>query len=413
MEYGLIGTPLRQSFSPFLHERLDSFPYELRELSEAELPAFFAERNFRGINVTIPYKKAVIPFLDGLSPEAKEIGSVNTVINRDGKLFGYNTDYDGFSALLHRENLCLAGKTVLILGSGGTAATVKAVCRAEKAAAVFCASRTPAGDLISYAEAEKRGGDIDVIVNTTPVGMMPDEDEAPISLAAFPKLTAVLDVIYRPLRTKLLLETEEKKIPAVGGLYMLASQAVSSAKLFLGKKFPPGTAEELYRELLQRERNLVLIGLPASGKTTVGELLSEKLGVPFFDSDGEFVKRFETSVPAFFENFGEEAFRKAEEEILLSLSKERGAVIATGGGAVLSERAMAALRRSGFAVFLDRPLASLSVGEGRPTAADKKALAALAEKRLPLYHRYADCVLSGDHTPKETAEEILRVYREK
>ena len=413
MEYGLIGKPLSQSFSPFLHEKLGSFPYKCQELSEAELSDFFTARDFHGINVTVPYKKAVIPLLDELSPEAKKIGSVNTILNRGGKLYGYNTDFDGFSALLHRENLCLSGKTVLIFGSGGTAATVKAVCHAENAGAVFCVSRNPTGDLISYAEAEKMGDAVDVVINATPCGMMPDEDEALLSLAAFPNLSVVLDVIYRPLRTKLLLEAKEKNIPAVGGLYMLSSQAVFSAELFLDKKFPPETAENLYRELLQRERNLILIGLPASGKTTVGKLLSEKLGVPFFDSDEEIEKRFGMPIFEIFEKYGEPAFRKVEEEILFSLSKKRGAVIATGGGAILSEKAMAALQRNGFVLFLDRSVDSLFVGEGRPTAPDRETLAALSEKRRPSYLHYADHVLSGERTPKASAEKILRIYKEK
>ena len=412
MEYGLIGKPLSQSFSPFLHEKLGSFPYECRELSPDELADFFAKRDFCGINVTVPYKKAVIPFLDELSPEAKEIGSVNTILNRGGRLYGYNTDFDGFSALLRRENVDLSGKTVLILGSGGTAATVKAVCHSENASAVFCVSRTPAGNLISYAEAEKMGSTVDVIINTTPCGMMPDEDETPLSLDAFPKLSAAVDVIYRPLRTKFLLEAKEKNIPAVGGLYMLSSQAVSSAELFLDKKFPPETAETLYRGLLQRERNLILTGLPASGKTTVGKLLAEKLDMPFFDSDGEIEKRFGLPIPEIFEKYGEPAFRKAEEEILLSLSKKRGAVIATGGGAVLSEKAMAALQRSGFVIFLDRPVASLFVGEGRPTAPDRKTLAALSEKRRPHYLRFADQVFSGDMPPEIFSDAIIESYKE-
>lgn len=406
MKYGLIGKPLAQSFSPFLHEKLGSAPYELCEKEPEELEKFFSERDFRGVNVTIPYKKAVIPFLDELSPTAKEIGSVNTVWNENGRLFGENTDFYGLSALLEREKIDLFGKTVLILGSGGTGATAKAVAKAKGAKAIFTASRNPFGDFISYEKAEEWGETIDVLINTTPCGMVPETEKSPLSLAVFPNLSAVVDVIYRPLRTKLLLEAETKGIKTAGGLTMLAAQAVKSAELFLGTMFPEEKTEELYRLLLEKERNIVLIGLPASGKTTVGRLLAEKLGKAFFDSDEMIEKWLGKSIPEIFREQGEPFFRKAEEEVLLELAQKRGAVIATGGGAVLSEKAMTALRQNGILVFMDRPLEKLSVGEDRPTAPDKKALAALAEKRRPLYEKWADLIVSGDKTAEESTGEI-------
>lgn len=411
MKYGLVGLPLAQSFSPFLHQLLGSAPYELCEMTPERLEDFFEKRDFIGVNVTIPYKKTVLPFLDEVSPLAREIGSVNTVWNKNGRLFGENTDFYGLCALLEREQIDLLGKTVFILGSGGTAATAKAVAKKKGAKRIFTVSRTPTGDFLSYEKAQEMGGEADVLINTTPCGMVPDTKKAPLSLEAFPNLSAVVDVIYRPLRTRLLLMAEERGIKTAGGLYMLAAQAARSAALFLGTAVPAEKAEALYEALLEKERNVVLIGLPASGKTTVGRLLAEKWGKEFVDGDEVLEKRFGAAVPTIFREKGEAFFRKEEEQALIELSQKRGAVIATGGGAVLSEEAMTALRQSGALVFLNRPLEKLAIGPGRPTAPDREALFSLSKERRPLYEKWADFSVCGDKTAEEIADEIWETLK--
>ena len=294
MEYGLIGKTLGHSFSKPIHEALGGYPYELKELPcEAAARAFFAARSFRAVNVTIPYKALALEACDEVSEEARAIGAVNTVVNRGGRLFGYNTDFDGFRLLVRRRGVSLAGKTVLILGTGATQRTVRAVCAAEGAAQVLCASRSEKPGALRYEQAAARQ-DVNVIVNASPAGMYPDNGTCLVDLAApgaFPALEAVFDVVYNPLRTRLVQMAGARGVPCAGGLLMLVAQAKYAAELFLGAPIEERRILEIYRGLLAEKAGLALVGMPSCGKTGVGKALAKALKKPFVDADAELVRR--------------------------------------------------------------------------------------------------------------------------
>ncbi len=407
MEYGLIGEKLGHSYSRELHERIGGYPYELRELKPEELGPFLQARDFRGINVTIPYKQAVMPYLDEISETAQRIGAVNTIVNRGGKLIGDNTDYDGMCALIRRCGLPVEGRKALILGTGGTSKTVRAVLSNLGAAEILRVSRSGAEGAVTYAEAAAKHKDAGIIVNTTPVGMFPNEGVSPIDLAAFPRLEGVLDAVYHPLRTELVLDAEARGLPASGGLYMLAAQAVAAAERFLDKCFDDSVLEDAFASLRREKENLVLIGMPTSGKSTVGRLLAAGTGKELLDTD-ELLSRRIGSVPDYIRQHGEAAFRAAEKETIASLSRESGKIIATGGGAILDEGNVRSLKRNGRLVFLDRPLSKLIPAADRPLSASEDRLRELYHFRRPLYLRAADLVISADVPPEAVAAAIRR-----
>ena len=287
--YGIIGKTLTHSFSKEIHERLADYEYERMELSEDELPSFLTERGFAAVNVTMPYKQTVIPYLDEISDVARRIGAVNTLVNRDGKLYGYNTDYDGMKALTMRLNVDLRGKKVLVLGTGGTSKTARAVATDLGAAEVLTVSRKETAEHVSYGQATTLHTDAAVIINTTPCGMYPNTDDTPIDVACFPHLEGVIDVVYNPLRTNLVLDATERGIPAEGGLYMLVVQAVVAAEKFLGVAMDRAKADEVFADLLANKENIVLTGMPGSGKSTVGKQLNID-GYTFVDTDTEVEK---------------------------------------------------------------------------------------------------------------------------
>ena len=408
MEYGLIGERLSHSYSPFIHKAIGDYPYELCELSKSGLSAFFKKRDFRAINVTIPYKETVIPYLDGISPEAAAIGSVNTVVKRGDRLFGYNTDFLGMRALIERRGISLLGKKVLILGTGGTAKTAGAVAAALGAAKIVTVSRKKSKTTATYEEAVTLHRDASILINTTPVGMYPSTEGQPISLTPFSDLEAVFDAIYNPLRSDLIMEATSRGILAEGGLYMLASQAVFASALFFDRAPKAEEIENVYQIVLQKTQSIVFIGMPSSGKSTVGKLLSEKLGRPFFDSDDCLAEELPTSIADYIKSEGEEAFRDKETEVIRRLSARGGLVIATGGGAVLRKENLRLLRKNGLIVFLDRPLSSLTPTIDRPLSSSSDALSALYEKRYPLYCEAADLHLSVCGTPSEIADRLIK-----
>ncbi len=397
MEYGCIGFPLGHSYSEEIHRLIGGYRYELKPLTEEELPAFLNAGEFRGINVTIPYKQAVIPFLSGISDRAKRIGAVNTVVNRNGKLYGDNTGCAGLSALLPRAGIDPCGKKVLILGTGGTAKTAHAVCDSLGARQILRVSRTGKDGALTYEEAVGSHADAEILINTTPCGMYPDTAPAPISLDGFSRLTGVADVIYNPLRTTLRLKAEERGIPSAGGLYMLVAQAVAAASLFFPDR-PPADPEAVYRALLREKENLVFIGMPSSGKTTVGRKCAKLAGRKFLDADRLFSDTLGITPADFIRRYGEEAFREEETKILLRVSEERGAVISVGGGAVLRRQNVEALKKNGTLIFLDRPLSLLKATPNRPLSGDPEKLAALFALRRPIYQHAADLTVdaSGD-----------------
>lgn len=415
MNYGVIGEHLPHSFSKIIHEKIESYSYIIREVAKEELDSFMREKDFQGINVTIPYKEAVIPHLDFIDPMAKAIGAVNTVVNENGKLYGYNTDFKGMRALISRIGLSLSGKKVLILGTGGTSKTAKALANAEGAASVYRISYFESEDAISYKTAYECHADADILINTTPCGMFPkidtiatDENGAALDLARFPHLEGVVDVVYNPLRTRLVQEAEGLKLPAQGGLYMLVAQAVFAAEYFTKKTYPTSLIDEIFNEIVAKKENIVLIGMPASGKTTVGKLLADRTGRRLVDTDEEIVALTGKDIPTVFREEGESAFRDYESRVIASLATEENLVIATGGGAILKAENCLKLKHNGSLYFLDRPLDSLIPTADRPTASSREAITARYHERYPIYTAVCDHRIDASAmTPDEVASAIL------
>lgn len=407
MEYGCIGKKLTHSFSKEIHSRIFDYDYRLFELSPQELPEFMKRRDFKAVNVTIPYKQAVIPYLDYIDPAAAEIGAVNTVINRNGKLYGYNTDFFGLVSLLKRNGINPEGKKVLIAGSGGTSKTAVAVAKAMKAAEYYRISRSGESGCISYEEAYTKHSDAEIIINTTPCGMFPQLDGMAIDISAFRKLCGVADAVYNPLRSELVEATIERGVPAAGGLYMLVAQAVTAAELFTGQAVAKNTADSIYTELKKQKENIVLIGMPGCGKTTVGLQISEKCGMDFFDTDAEIIKAAGISPGEIILKYGEKEFRDIEQKVIASLAVVQGAVIATGGGAVLRKENIFKLRQNGKIFFLDRPPEKLAVTADRPLSNDTEKLYRLYKERYPLYNAYGKRIDCSEDNPR-TISNIIK-----
>lgn len=396
--YGLIGAKLGHSYSKIIHEQLAGYQYELIPLpTEAEARAFMERRAFTAINVTIPYKQLVIPYCDEIDPKAKAIGAVNTIVNRGGKLYGYNTDYAGFAYLARAHNIDFTGKTVLILGTGGTHSTVEAVCRAGGAGTILSASRTGKFGALTYNEAMRRR-DVQIIVNTTPCGMYPNVGQCLLDPTAFPALEAVLDVIYNPFRTELLLRAEEHGITAAGGFEMLVAQAVYAAQHFTGRFYATDSVIPTASRRLRRQlANVSLIGMPGCGKSTIGSALAKQLGKTFVDLDEEIERRTGNNIPDIFAREGEEAFRRYEAETLADVAKHTGQIIACGGGVIKNPANVRALRQNGSVLWVQRPLGKLATG-GRPLSQGGAALKQLQAERTPLYQAAADTVLDNSST---------------
>ncbi len=407
MQYGLIGERLGHSFSGIVHGYLAEYEYELCELAREDVDAFMQARDFRAINVTIPYKGVVIPHLSYIDPHAEEIGAVNTVVNRDGRLYGYNTDFYGMRALISRMGLTLDGKKVAILGTGGTSRTAMAVAKALGAAEYFRVSRTAKDGAIDYGTLYRDHADVDVIINTTPSGMYPCIDESPVELERFSALSGVIDAIYNPLRPKLVTDASARGIPAEGGLYMLIAQAVRAAEIFLDTTYPEDTADRIYQTILSQKENIVLIGMPGSGKSTVGKLLAEMLGREFFDMDAEIVGTAGKEISEIFSEVGEQGFRDIETAVLKNqLAAKGGIVLATGGGAILRDENVAALRQNGRLYFLDRPLEDLLPTSDRPLASSTEAIRRRYEERYFRYCSVADTRIEVRGTPTDVANTI-------
>lgn len=388
MEYGLIGEKLGHSFSEIIHKRIGRYDYRLCPIRKEALDAFLKEKDFSGINVTIPYKEAVIPYLDEISPEAAKIGAVNTIVNRGGKLLGFNTDFGGMKAALERGGIPIEGKHVLILGSGGTSKTAMAVCEELGAASILRASRSGKGDCILYEEALCRK-ETEIILNTTPAGMSPNLEDCPIDLSFFPNLCGVMDVIYNPLRTTLLLEAEKRGIPAIGGLFMLVAQAVLAAEIFAEEKNLMPLAEPIDRELRKEMETIVFIGMPACGKSTIGKALAELLKKEFLDTD-ELIEEKGTPIPEIFAEKGEARFREIEASVIASQREKRGCILSVGGGAILREENVKNLKRNGRLYFLDAPLSDLQSTADRPLSSSPEALKQRYEERYGIYTAVCD-----------------------
>ena len=402
---GLIGRKLGHSFSPEIHSFLADYEYRLYEMEENEVGAFLEDCPLDALNVTIPYKKTVMPFLNAVSDEAKRIGSVNTIVKREDGLYGYNTDYYGFSYMLKKSGIEITGKKVLILGSGGASVTVKTVAEDLKAAEIIVISRSGENNYENIA----KHSDADVIINTTPVGMFPDTGKVPVDLNGFTKLSGVLDLIYNPSETRLLYDAKSLGIPYINGLSMLVAQGKRAAEIFTGEPIPDGEIEKIIKAIEDRTKNIVLIGMPGAGKSTLGRILSEKLGRGFIDTDEIIKKKAGMPIPEIFSLYGEDKFRELETEAITEAGKMSGAVIATGGGIVTREENRYPLKQNSVTVWLKRELSLLPL-DGRPIS-KKNNIAELYKKRAPLYEDFADFSVDVSENAEETAEKILEKLR--
>lgn len=410
MKYGCIGEKLGHSFSKEIHERLADYTYELKELTPEELSAFMQEEPFAAINVTIPYKQAVIPYLREISPQARAIGAVNTIVRREGKLWGYNTDFWGLRALIQRIGVPLSGKKVLILGSGGTSRAARAVAADLGAGEILIVSRN-GRDGISYETARIAHKDASFIINTTPCGMFPQIDGIPVNLDDYPQLEGVADAVYNPLRTRLVSRAREKGIPAEGGLYMLVAQAAYAVEHFLDTVVAETKIEEVFRALTAEKENIVLTGMPGAGKTTVGRLLAARLGRPFWDTDQLITERAGRTPAEIIAEDGEPAFRDLEAAVIREqIAPLTGAVIATGGGAILRDENITSLRFNGRIYFLDRPLEDLVVTNDRPLSGSRALLEQRYKERYARYLETADRVITAPSSPKDACGKIAKDF---
>ena len=404
--YGCIGKRLMHSFSKEIHAKLADYRYELIELKEDEVRPFFEKKEFAAVNVTIPYKETVMPYLDEISDIARRIGAVNTVVHRDGKLCGHNTDYDGMKALIERLDLSLQGKKVLILGTGGTSKTARIVAEDLGAAEVWRVSRREREDAITYEQAYTLHADAHVVINTTPVGMYPNGGETPINTAVFTRLEGVIDAVYNPLCTNLVLDAKERGVKAEGGLYMLVMQAVKAAEKFLDTAIAKEEADRVFASIVAAKENVVLTGMPASGKSTVGRLLHID-GYTFVDTDAEVEKRCGCSIKELIAAKGEAYFRDLETAVIRDVSAQGGRILATGGGAVLRAENVRYLKQNGKLFFLDAALSRLRATADRPLSDTDEKLAQLYQERHALYKATADVIVPDAATPEETAAYIL------
>lgn len=405
MECGLLGGKLGHSFSPQIHGALADYRYTLWEKSPEELDDFLKNGDFTGLNVTIPYKKDVMPYCAELSEQAKKVGAVNTIVRRrDGTLLGHNTDYFGFAYLLKQSGIAVAGKKCLVLGTGGASVTVQAVLREQGAKVVVLSRSGPE----NYDHLE-RHADAALIVNATPVGMYPNTGVSPIKLIFFPNLEGVLDLIYNPARTQFLLDAEKLGVPGWNGLSMLVAQAKESAEWFTEKTIPDERIEEIYTRLRRETENLVIIGMPGSGKTTVGRLLAQATGKIFVDVDEEIIRTARMSISEIFFASGEAGFREIETSVLCKLGKGSGQVIATGGGCVTRPENYPLLHQNGRILRLRRDIGKLPK-DGRPLSLTND-LSEMAAEREPLYAAFADLTFDNNDALEHTLETILEAIK--
>lgn len=404
-KYGCIGKKLTHSFSKEIHAKLADYAYDLIELAEEEIAPFFEKKDFAAINVTIPYKQTVIPYLDSISEVAERIGAVNTIVNKDGKLCGYNTDYYGMKALIERIGIDLTDKKVLVLGTGGTSKTARVVAADLGAAEILTVSRRKTDHYITYKEAVQEHADANVIINTTPSGMYPDCESRPIDITEFTQLIGVVDVVYNPLCTNLVLDAKQRGIKAEGGLYMLIMQAVVAVERFLDTRIAKEVADRVFASIFASKENVVLTGMPGSGKSTVGKCLNIE-GFEFVDTDEESEKRCGCSIKELIQEKGEAYFRALETEVIREVSSMNCRIISTGGGAVLKEENVRALKRNGKLYFLNADLSRLQATDSRPLSDTQEKLARLYTERMSLYTGTADVVIPDLRTPQDEADYI-------
>ena len=407
MKYGCIGEHLKHSFSKEIHSYIGDYEYEIKELEKDEVDSFMKEADFLAINVTIPYKQTVIPYLYYIDESAKLIGAVNTIVNKNGKLYGYNTDFFGMKRLAEYAEIDFKGKKVLILGTGGTSKTAYAVAKSCDAKEIVKVSRNESKEAVLYTDVYKKHSDAEIIINTTPVGMFPNIFDKPIEIDKFPNLCGVIDAIYNPQNTPLILEAKKRKIKAIGGLFMLVAQGIRASEYFLDKKYDEELFEEVFSKIEREKRNIVLIGMPASGKTTIGKVLKDTLSKELIDTDDLIAEGAKKTIPEIFSECGEEKFRDMETEVIKKVSALSGVIISTGGGAILREENVKALKENGKLFFIDRPLELLIPTKDRPTASDKESIEKRFKERYDLYLSAADSTIDARASIADIAKNII------
>lgn len=407
--YGVIGEKLSHSFSKEIHQQLGINDYKILELSKDNLKPFLQNKEFNAINVTIPYKQEVLPYLDFIDDKAKQIGCVNTIINQNGKLFGYNTDYYGLYKLINFYKIKIHNKKVLILGTGGTSKTAFCVCKDLGAKEIIFVSRTKNENSITYEQAMCTHKDTQIIINTTPVGMHPNNDECPINVTLFKKLDSVIDVIYNPIKSKLIRDAKQNNIKVASGLLMLVFQAIKANELFFSKKISIKKGIKIYKNILYSKQNIVLIGMPTSGKTTIANELSKILNKPFIDTD-ELIQNQENKFvrDIILEN-GIEYFRKKEQEIINQIYKKQNCIISCGGGIILNKQNIELLGQNGIIYFIDRKLKLLKPSKSRPLSQDFFELKKLYNQRYTLYKQYCDYQVRNNTKIESTIKKIIKL----
>lgn len=407
MKYGLIGEKLGHSYSKLIHERLTDDTYNLIPLNRDAFIDFMEKREFNAINVTIPYKKDVIPYLDHIDEHAKKIGAVNTIVNLDHQLIGYNTDFHGFDYMVKHHNVNLANKKVIVLGNGGAAKAIIAVLQYHHVREIVIVKRSISAQTITYETMYHHHLDADVIINTSPVGMYPNNDESPLDLMKFHNLQSVFDIVYNPLKTRLILQAEKLHIQAIGGLEMLIAQAVYAIEYFKQTTIDKGVIDKIYHEILNEKQNIVLIGMPSAGKTTIASVLAKQLHRKLVDIDDLIVSDISMSISDYFQQNGESSFRTLEREKCKLISKENSLVISTGGGVVKDAENMDNLRSNSIVFYIHRDLNLLLVDPNRPLSKDKEAIKKIYEERHPLYTKYCDYEIQNNGEILDACESIL------
>ncbi|MEF9961437.1 MAG: shikimate kinase [Erysipelotrichaceae bacterium] len=410
MEYGLIGEKLGHSFSKQIHQQLADYDYELLALNHEAFKTFMIHKDFKAINVTIPYKQAVLPYLDEIDEQAKAIGAVNTIVNDQGRLIGHNSDYLGFIYLLDKHNIIIQHKKVIVLGNGGAAQAVKAACKHLNVGQLLCVKKHLSDETITYEELYEKHQDAQIIINTSPVGMYPNNQEQVIDLSLFHQCVQVIDIIYNPLRTILVQAAIDQGIDAIGGLEMLVAQGFYAAEFFLNQKLAIQRIDEIYHQTLRDKSNIVLIGMPSCGKTTIGKKCAALLNKTFVDTDEEIIKEINMSIKDYFEQFEEASFRKIECKVCERLSKENNLVIATGGGIIKDATNIFHLKQNGLLLYIKREPSKLLIDPSRPLSKDRQAIMTMYHQRHPSYLKSAHEIITNDGTLEDACNQIIKLY---
>ncbi len=408
MKYGCIGEHLSHSFSKEIHSYLADYEYEIKEIPGDKLDDFMTKRDFSAINVTIPYKEMVIKHLHYISDEAKNIGAVNTIVNKEGKLYGYNTDFYGMKSLILRNNMNFTGKKVLVLGTGGTSRTACAVAEHLGAKDVYKVSRSEKEGVITYSDMYDKHKDADFIINTTPVGMYPDIDHCPVDIDKFDNLSGVIDAIYNPLRSELISQARKRGIASEGGLYMLVKQAAYAVEKFIDTEVSEKKSDAVFDNMMKDKENIVLIGMPSCGKTTIGKILSEKLNREFVDTDAEIERYTSEKIPDIISKKGEMHFRDVEEFVIKNIiAKKSACIIATGGGVVLRDNNVKNLKMNGKIYFVDRNPENLIPTSDRPLSSNMDAIMKRYNERYGIYTSVADVIVDNNSDIENVIDRIL------